>query len=278
MKSATDPTWAPRREGSPEANIDVGMKDNILRNNYVHHMMQFHDDGAAFYTLGRQQGTHVVDNWADTILATGLTGSYPVAGIYADNYSEFITYERNANVNCTKAINQNTGSGVQNIRLISQRHHGGPGHHRLCGPQDELCLAGQDRGREHDDHRRNRPSLEHPTPMMRGSLSARPEISALPLPVRPEPITSTRLMSPGTPARRVTGCASTERSVDSWTAEPTPVGTGLQIRHRIKRAGRSSSRGCDHGSMSLPFPGLRPRSITWKSMADNSQCPSHPTT
>ena len=105
--------------GQSGGHEDVGMKDNILRNNYVHHVMQFHDDGAAFYTLARQQGTHVVDNWADTIQEALLTGSYPVAGIYADNYSEFITYEGNANVNCSRAINQNTGGGVQNIRLIN---------------------------------------------------------------------------------------------------------------------------------------------------------------
>ena len=74
--------------GQAGANIDVGMKDNILRNNFVHHMMQLHDDGGAFYTLARQQGTHVVDNWADTLLATRLTGGYAVAGLYADNYSE----------------------------------------------------------------------------------------------------------------------------------------------------------------------------------------------
>ncbi len=222
--------------GQAGGNVDVGMKDNILRNNYVHHVMQFHDDGAAFYTLSRQQGSHIVDNWADTILWTELTGYYPVAGIYADNYSEFITYERNANVNCTKAINQNVSGGVQNIRLISNvttadttiTDYAGRKANYIMPTKIEaenmtstggatesgLSAYSNDVGR---------------TFSAAGNLSTTFTGAAGAYNIHAAYVTGDS--SAASYVLRVNGT-----SVDSWTAELTPSGTGLQIRHRIKRA------------------------------------------
>ncbi|NWK56559.1 DNRLRE domain-containing protein [Verrucomicrobiaceae bacterium N1E253] len=98
------PYMATQTGGQSGGFVDVGMKDNIFRNNYVHHVMQLHDDGGAFYTLSRQQGTHVVDNFSSSLQASKLTGNWPVAGLYADNNSEFITFEHNATVDSTQAI------------------------------------------------------------------------------------------------------------------------------------------------------------------------------
>ena len=222
--------------GQAGGNVDVGMKDNILRNNYVHHVMQFHDDGAAFYTLARQQGTHVVDNWADTIQWTELTGAYPVAGIYADNFSEFITFERNVNVNCSDDINQNTGGGVQNIRFISN-----------VTTADTTITAYAGR----------KVNYVWPTKIEAESMTITGGTSESGASAFSNDAGIT-FSAAGNLSTTFAGAAGTHNlhaaydtgssaaasyvlrvngtSVDSWSAELTPAGTGLQIRHRIKRA------------------------------------------
>jgi methionine-rich copper-binding protein CopC len=222
--------------GQSGGHVDVGMKDNILRNNYVHHMMQFHDDGAAFYTLARQQGTHVVDNWADTIEEAGLTGAYPVAGIYADNYSEFITYERNANVNCSRAINQNTGGGVQNIRLINNYTTAEPTITQYAGRKANHVWPTKVEAE----------SMTVTGGAAESGVSAYSNDAGITFSAAGN-LSTTFTGAAGTyniHAAYVTGASAAASyvlrvngtSVDSWTAELTPAGTGLQIRHRIKRA------------------------------------------
>jgi hypothetical protein len=216
--------------------IDVGMKDNILRNNYVHHVMQFHDDGAGFYTLARQQGTHVVDNWADSIQEALLTGSYPVAGIYADNYSEFITYERNANVNCSRAINQNIGGGVQNIRLISNVTTADAGITGYAGRKANYVWPTKVEAE----------SMTITGGASETGASAYSNDAGITFSGAGN-LSTTFTGAAGTynlHAAYVTGDSAAASyvlrvngtNVDSWSAELTPAGTGLQIRHRIKRA------------------------------------------
>jgi hypothetical protein len=221
--------------GQSGGHEDVGMKDNILRNNYVHHVMQFHDDGAAFYTLGRQQGTHIVDNWADTIQWTELTGHYPVAGIYADNYSEFITYERNANVNCTKAINQNVSGGVQNIRLISNVTTAETGITDYAGRKTNYVLPTKIEAE----------NMTITTGTAESGVSAYSNNAGVTFSAAGN-LSTTYTGAAGTyniHTAYVTGdtAAASYRlrvngtTLDTWTAELTPAGTGLQIRHRIER-------------------------------------------
>ncbi len=221
--------------GQAGGNVDVGMKDNIVRNNYVHHVMQFQDDGAAFYTLARQQGTHVVDNWADTIQWAQLTGAYPVAGIYADNYSEFITYERNANVNCTDDINQNTGGGVQNIRLISNVTTADPTITQYAGRKESYVWPTKI---EAENMTTTGGTTESGTSYSNDAgraFSAVGNLSTTFAGVAGTYNLHTAYVTGSSAAAtyvlRVNGT-----SVDSWSAELTPAGTGLQIRHRIKRA------------------------------------------
>ena len=221
--------------GQSGGHEEAGMKDNILRNNYVHHVMQFHDDGAAFYTLARQQGTHVVDNWADTILEAGLTGGYPVAGLYADNYSEFITFERNANVNCSRAINQNTGGGVQNIRLISNVTTADTNITRFAGRKanyvwpvkieaESMTITGgtNESGAAYS----NDAGITCST---NGRLTTTFTGAAGNYNIHTAYVTGDSAAA--SYVLRVNGT-----NVDSWSAELTPAGTGLQIRHRIERA------------------------------------------
>ncbi len=198
--------------------------------------MQFHDDGAAFYTLARQQGTYVVDNWANTIQWAQLTGAYPVAGIYADNYSEFITFERNATVNCSDDVNQNTGGGVQNIRFISN-----------VTTADATIT----------DYAGRKVNYVWPTKIEAESMtitggtsesgaSAYSNDAGITFSAAGN-LSTTFAGAAGTynlHAAYVTGSSAAASyvlrvngtSVDSWSAELTPAGTGLQIRHRIKRA------------------------------------------
>ncbi len=222
--------------GQAGGNVDVGMKDNILRNNYVHDVMQFHDDGAAFYTLARQQGTHVVDNWADTIQWTELTGAYPVAGIYADNFSEFITFERNVNVNCSDDINQNTGGGVQNIRFISNVTTADTTITAYAGRKVNYVWPTKIEAE----------SMTITGGTSESGASAFSNDAGITFSAAGN-LSTTFAGAAGTHnlhAAYVTGSSAAASyvlrvngtSVDSWSAELTPAGTGLQIRHRIKRA------------------------------------------
>ena len=222
--------------GQSGGHEDVGMKDNILRNNYVHHVMQFHDDGAGFYTLGRQQGTHIVDNWADTIQWTELTGYYPVAGIYADNYSEFITYERNANVNCTKAINQNVSGGVQNIRLISNVTTAEPGITDYAGRKTNYVWPTKIEAENMTTTGGTTESgvLAYSNDTGRtfsaaGNLSTTFTGAAGTYNIHTAYVT-------GDSAAASYGLRVNGATADTWQAELTPAGSGLQIRHRIERA------------------------------------------
>ena len=222
--------------GQTGGHEEAGMKDNILRNNYVHHVMQFHDDGAAFYTLARQQGTHVVDNWADSIQWAQLTGAYPVAGIYADNYSEFITYERNASSNCSDDINQNIGGGVQNIRLINNYNTAEPTITQYAGRKENYVWPTKIEAE----------GMTITGGSSESGASAYSNDAGITFSAAGN-LSTTFAGAAGTynlHAAYVTGSSAAASyvlrvngtSVDSWSAELTPAGTGLQIRHRIKRA------------------------------------------
>jgi hypothetical protein len=222
--------------GQSGGHEEAGMKDNILRNNYVHHVMQFHDDGAAFYTLARQQGTHVVDNWADSILWAKLTGAYPVAGIYADNYSEFITYERNANVNCSDDINQNGSGGVRNIRLISNVTTADATITDYAGRKSNYVMPTKieaenmtTTGGTTESGVSAYSNDSGRTFSAAGNLSTTFAGAAGTYNIHTAYVTGDSAAASYVLRRNGT-------NIDSWSAELTPAGTGLQIRHRIERA------------------------------------------
>ncbi|WNR42824.1 right-handed parallel beta-helix repeat-containing protein [Paenibacillus roseipurpureus] len=101
---------------------DGGMSGNEIRYNNIHHMMQLHDDGGGIYTLGRQPGTRVFENYIHDIARSTYAMSFPVAAVYLDNFSEFITVEHNVISNIgTGAQNtyEQTGVGAQNNTLTN---------------------------------------------------------------------------------------------------------------------------------------------------------------
>jgi len=100
-------------------NVDVGMSNNIVRYNHIHNVMKLHDDGGGIYTLARQEGTHIFENWVRDVNRGAWASIWPVAGIYLDNYSEFITIERNVLENNTMDIYEQIGIGAQDNAYVS---------------------------------------------------------------------------------------------------------------------------------------------------------------
>ncbi|MDF2927129.1 MAG: right-handed parallel beta-helix repeat-containing protein [Paenibacillaceae bacterium] len=81
--------------GGQSCSCESGMADNQIRYNDVHHMLQLHDDGGGIYTLARQPGTWVFENYVHDIARSPWAMGSPVAALYLDNYSQYITVEHN---------------------------------------------------------------------------------------------------------------------------------------------------------------------------------------
>lgn len=107
--------------GQTGGNVDAGMSSNIIRFNDIHDFMQVHDDGGGAYTLGRQPGTQVFQNWIHGFARSPWASTYPIAGAYLDNYSEYITVECNAIDDVgtgATATKEQLGVGAQNNTWI----------------------------------------------------------------------------------------------------------------------------------------------------------------
>jgi hypothetical protein len=110
--------------GQGGCNCNTGMGSNRIQYNDIHHVMQLHDDGGAIYTLGRQPGTYVYENYIHDITKSSYAMSSPVAGLYMDNYSEFITAEHNVLSNIDTGSGamltyEQTGIGAQNNQWVN---------------------------------------------------------------------------------------------------------------------------------------------------------------
>ncbi len=79
---------------------DWGCHNNLIRWNRIHRVMQLLDDGGGIYTLGGQQhGTRIEENYISDFVRSPWTGNVWLAGIYLDNYTQFVTVRRNVIVN-----------------------------------------------------------------------------------------------------------------------------------------------------------------------------------
>ena len=81
-----------------------GMRDNVIRRNNIHHVMQLHDDGGAIYTLALQPGTRIVQNWMHDFGKSIWADEYPVNGVFLDNNSGYIRVQDNVFTNLNPAI------------------------------------------------------------------------------------------------------------------------------------------------------------------------------
>lgn len=92
----------------PYTGISVGWgwddKDNAARNNLVRYnkiwnVLTLMSDGGGIYTLSRQPGTLIAENYVHDITRTPLHGGFNISGIYLDEGSNFITVRDNVLVN-----------------------------------------------------------------------------------------------------------------------------------------------------------------------------------
>jgi hypothetical protein len=65
-----------------------------VRYNHVHHCVLVNDDGAGIYTLSRQPGTQIVENWLHDN-NTSKWGLWPANGLYFDEQSSAMLVQRN---------------------------------------------------------------------------------------------------------------------------------------------------------------------------------------
>ena len=80
---------------TPEGYIDTPATHNTIRNNKVYDVMQILDDGAGLYTLARQYGTQLYENYIYNVVRGPWAMQNMVAGIYHDNRSQYMTTQNN---------------------------------------------------------------------------------------------------------------------------------------------------------------------------------------
>jgi hypothetical protein len=101
-----------------------GMRDNLIRYNYIHHIMKLYDDGGGIYTLSLQPGTRIVNNWLHDITRGKWAQDYPVAGIYQDNNSGYIWVQDNVLTDITNRFYEQCAGGAEtrgNIYINNNR-------------------------------------------------------------------------------------------------------------------------------------------------------------
>jgi hypothetical protein len=75
--------------------VDLGCHDNEIAYNHISHYLQLLDDSAGIYTLGMMKGGVVHDNYIAHLQPSPYEGGNPMAGIYQDNGSCFVTVRDN---------------------------------------------------------------------------------------------------------------------------------------------------------------------------------------
>jgi hypothetical protein len=125
MLGYTDGTIVEHNELSdmPYSGITVGWgwenranaaRNNIVRYNNVSDVLNMMADGGGIYTLSRQPGTLIAENYVHDIVRTSIQGGYNISGIYLDEGSDLITVRDNVLQNTgDRALFQN-GNGPSN--------------------------------------------------------------------------------------------------------------------------------------------------------------------
>lgn len=73
----------------------TNLKNNLVRYNNIHHVMQLHDDGGGIYSLSNSPNTIYSHNYIHHIVKSQWAEEWPIAGIYLDNGSSGILVEYN---------------------------------------------------------------------------------------------------------------------------------------------------------------------------------------
>ena len=71
------------------------LKNNLIRGNRIHNVMNLLADGAGIYTLSKQPGTSIAENYIFNIVRSPWAGEHNISGIYLDEGSSLITLTNN---------------------------------------------------------------------------------------------------------------------------------------------------------------------------------------
>lgn len=74
---------------------ETPLKDNLIMRNRIHHVMRLLSDGAGIYTLSKQPGTRISENYIFNIVRSPWAGDFPISGIYLDEGSSLINLMNN---------------------------------------------------------------------------------------------------------------------------------------------------------------------------------------
>jgi hypothetical protein len=96
------------------ADVDNAARNNLIRYNKVHDVVKMLADGAGIYTLSRQPGTVIAENYIYDITRLPWLGSFPLAAIYLDEGSNFIDVRDNVAVNVVDVVVQQHLTGASN--------------------------------------------------------------------------------------------------------------------------------------------------------------------
>jgi hypothetical protein len=80
-------------------NVDSALRNNVVRYNRVQRVLTLMADGAGIYTLSKQPGTLIAENYVHDIVRTAVHGGFNMSGIYLDEGSSQITVRDNVLVN-----------------------------------------------------------------------------------------------------------------------------------------------------------------------------------
>ncbi len=96
------------------ADVANAAQGNIIRYNNVYNVVNLMSDGGGIYTLSRQPGTLIAENYVHDILRGPWHGSFPMAAIYLDEGSNFITVRDNVGINVQDTMIHQNVNGPSN--------------------------------------------------------------------------------------------------------------------------------------------------------------------
>ena len=147
------------------ANVPNAAQNNTIRYNAITNVLNMMDDGGGIYTLSRQPGTVIAENYIhDLPIPTQTQGIFEFGGIYLDQGSNFITIQNNAIVNVEGVTVKLNQVGQTTLSSTMARHSPTGGHHlqrrlgaRLSGYQSfgSVTAAAGCHPTGHEHHRRS---------------------------------------------------------------------------------------------------------------------------
>ena len=120
-----------------------GMRDNLIRRNNIHHVMQLHDDGGAIYTLALQPGTRIIQNWIHDFGRCVWADEYPVNGVFLDNNSGYIRVQDNVFTNVTvdrRIREQDAGNATTRDNILDNNNTQSAEVKNQSGPRGKAGL------------------------------------------------------------------------------------------------------------------------------------------